>query len=345
MPAAERNPAAAIPMTDEHPFAPFVRILGRGRTGSRALTEAEAQTAFGMILDGQALPVQLGAFLMLLRFREETPEEIAGFVRAVRQRLTPPAGVTVDLDWSSYAGKRRQLPWFILSALLLAENGVRVFMHGADGHTPGRVYTRGTIERLGLPIAGSLSEAAAHLGARNFAYLPLRSFCPRLHELIELRPILGLRSPVHTLARLVNPFSAPYQIQGIFHPGYRPIHVGAAALLGQPHMALLKGEGGEIERKPNKACAVSSLHDGGESEENWPALIDDRAQPADEAMDIDRLAAVWRGEADDAYGAATVAGTAAPALRLLGRAASPGEADAQANALWRARDRKRLRAA
>lgn len=60
-------------------------------------------------------PEQLGAFLMLLRIKEETPAEVAGFVRAAKRRFTlPEPKPVVDLDWSSYAGKRRQLPWFLL---------------------------------------------------------------------------------------------------------------------------------------------------------------------------------------------------------------------------------------
>jgi len=64
----------------EHPFAPYVRILGKGKTGSRSLDFDEARSAFTMILRGTVEPVQLGAFLMLLRVKEETPEELAGFV-------------------------------------------------------------------------------------------------------------------------------------------------------------------------------------------------------------------------------------------------------------------------
>jgi anthranilate phosphoribosyltransferase len=68
----------------EHPFTPYVRILGRGKSNSRPLTIDEAKTAMAMILEGKALPEQIGAFLMLLRFKEETPEEIAGFVKAAQ---------------------------------------------------------------------------------------------------------------------------------------------------------------------------------------------------------------------------------------------------------------------
>src|SRR5208337_3046462 len=112
-----------------HPFARFINILGRGKTLTRSLTVEEAEEAMAMILAGDTLPEQLGAFLMLLRVKEESPAEIAGFVRAARAAMpTAQRAVRVDVDWSSYAGKGRQLPWFILSALLLARNGWRVFM-------------------------------------------------------------------------------------------------------------------------------------------------------------------------------------------------------------------------
>ena len=157
-----------------HPFARFIQILGRGKSLTRALTMAEAKEAMGLIVAGDVLPEQLGAFLMLLRVKEESPEEIAGFVQAAREAMALPSPLPkVDLDWSSYAGKRRQLPWFILAALLLARNGMRVFMHGGEGHTAGRVYTSEALARLGIPVAGSFEEAAAHLGQRNFAYMTL----------------------------------------------------------------------------------------------------------------------------------------------------------------------------
>ncbi|MGY8961145.1 MAG: glycosyl transferase family protein, partial [Alphaproteobacteria bacterium] len=72
-------------MTEPHPFAQYVRILGRGRIGSRSLTQAEAEASMGMILRGEALPEQIGAFMMLLRVKEETAAEIAGFATAVRR--------------------------------------------------------------------------------------------------------------------------------------------------------------------------------------------------------------------------------------------------------------------
>lgn len=330
-------------MTEPHPFAAYIRILGRGRTLSRSLTLEEAEEAMGMIMRGDVLPAQLGAFLMLLRVKEETPDEIAGFVRGARATLDPPDPVpAVDLDWSSYAGKRRQPPWFLLAAILLARHGVRMFMHGAEGHTPGRLYTRAVLEALDIPVARDLEEAGGHIAASNFAYLPLAGLSPRLDEIIDMRPILGLRSPVHTIARMLNPFAAPYLAQGIFHTGYMDIHQEAARLLGQPHMAVFRGEGGEIERRPNKPCEVYTVHDGVAGNEEWPRLLPDPRQESDEAMDVGRLMAIWRGEAEDSYADAAITGTLAVALKLLGKVPTMEEAQAAAEAMWRDRDRGRL---
>ena len=92
-------------------------------------------------------------------------------------------------------------------------------------------------------------------------------------DIIELRPKMGLRSPVHTVARSINPFNAPYVMQGIFHPGYRPMHQEAAQLLGESNVAVIKGEGGEIERNPDTPCLVQRVHNGQLKEEEWPALF------------------------------------------------------------------------
>jgi anthranilate phosphoribosyltransferase len=331
---------------EPHPFARFIKILGRGKTLTRSLTIEEAEEAMAMILAGETLPEQLGAFLMLLRMKEESPAEIAGFVRAARATVQTPAGAPrVDIDWSSYAGKGRQLPWFALSALVLARNGWRVFMHGAEAHTEGRIYTGVAVRALGLSVSQSLEGAADSLGASNFAYLPIDALSVKIADMLELRPILGLRSPVHTFARMLNPFAAPCMLQGVFHPGYMALHRGAGILLGQPRLAVFRGEGGEIERRPNKPCEVMTLIDGRLDDDRWPPTIAEPRQPPDESMDLNRLGAVWRGEITDEYGEAAIIGTLAIALKTLGAAASIGEAEARAIALWGARDRTRLAAA
>jgi len=330
-------------MTTEHPFAKFIRIIGRGPNLSRPLDEEEMYEAAQMIVAGDVEPLQLGAFLCILRMRTEVPGEAAGFVRAVRASIDVPSGApTVDLDWATYSGKKRQLPWYLLSAMVLAQNGVTICMQGTEGHTEGRLYSSEALAKLGIPLAANLSEAADHIRATNFAYLPLRNFVPRLQEIIELKSILGVRSPINTFARMINPFDAAFEMQTVFHPNYRDVHRDSADLLGQKHMAVFKGEGGEAERRPHKPVVVQYLHDGMKSEEQWPALIDEDAFYKDEVLDLDRLTRMWSGAETDTYGEAAVIGTVAYVLRLMGRADAPDSAVEQARAMWAARDTSRL---
>lgn len=97
-------------------FSHYVAALGRGPGRSRALTRAEARLAFTSILAGEVDPHQVGAFLMLLRYRGEDADEIAGLVEAAQATLPPVRDAA--LDWPSYgAGRTRNAPWFLLAAL------------------------------------------------------------------------------------------------------------------------------------------------------------------------------------------------------------------------------------
>lgn len=318
-----------------HPFAQFVAILGRGPTRSRNLTQDEAEEAMGMILREEVEPEQLGAFLMLLRRNIETDEEIAGFISACQKYIDVPDSIPeIDLDWSSYAGKRRQLPYFVLSALALSEHGIRILMQGAEEHTAGRMYTSDILEMLGIPTADSLTTAAAQIEDTGFAYITLKQFSPVLQHLLGFKSLLGLRSPVHTFGRMINPFRAPYSIQGIFHPNYMPIHQGAAYLVKQPHMAVLRGEGGEVEVRPNKPFDVCTVHNGVQEVEKWQRILPETKTVHDEVMDPSRLLGIWSGDIQDDYADAAILGTMAVTLKLMLQSDSQEAAMEKARQIW-----------
>ena len=319
-------------MTEEHPFAQYIRTLGKGRHGSRAMTRDEAADAMRMILAGEVEPVQLGAFLMLLRVKEETAEELAGFVSAARR---PIGGAGIDIDWSSYAGKRRQLPWYVLSALLLASRGISVLMHGVSG-SDDRVYAPAALATLGIRPAVSPEEAVSRAAERGFAFLGFETLSPELKRIMDLRPLFGLRSPVHTIGRMLNPAGARLSVQGIFHPGYLDSHQQAGRLLGED-MVVFKGEGGEAERNPDLVCKVRAVVGGEMIEEEWPALFSSR-HVKDEVMDVSRIGRLWRGEIEDEYARMSVIGTAAIVLKYHHRLASMDAAQDMAAAFWDARD-------
>ena len=318
----------------EHPFAQYVRILGKGKRGARNMTQEEAREAMGMLLDGKVEEAQLGAFLMLMRHKEESPEELAGFTQAVRQRLSAPA-VQVDLDWPSYAGKKRHLPWYLLAAKCLAGNGVRILMHGGGAHTAGRLYSEQLLEVLNISLCRDWPSTEQALSQHSLAFFPLQDWMPQLQRMIDLRNTLGLRSPIHSLARVLNPLQARCGLQSIFHPGYQAAHREASQLLGD-YSIVIKGDGGEIEMNPDTLSHLYGTQGGEAWDEEWPALSAQRhVKPA--SLEPQHLVAFWRGDVEDSYGRLAVLATVALALRGLG--ATREVAFSQAETYWENRNK------
>lgn len=316
----------------EHPFAQFVRILGKGKRGARDLTRAEARQAMGMLLDGRIEQTQLGAFLMLLRHKEESAEEMAGFTEAVRERLSAPP-IAVDLDWPSYAGKKRHLPWFLLAVKALAQSGIRIFMHGGGAHTAGRLYSEQLLQQLQISQCSDWQQVQQALERDNLAFMPLAVWMPQLQQIIDLRNTLGLRSPVHSLARMLNPLAARCSLQSIFHPGYQAIHRDTSQLLKDTAL-VIKGDGGEIECNPDAICQLYGTAKGETWDEHWPMLSAQRhIKP--QQLDTEHLLRVWYGQASDDYGQLAIISTMALALRGLGQPRE--QAFEQAQQRWQTR--------
>ena len=306
-------------------FATYVATLGRGPGRSRALTRGEAADAMALLLAGQADPIQIGAFLMLLRYRGEDPEEITGLVQGAAAATRIP-GAPADLDWPSYgAGRTRGAPWFLLSALALAQSGVRVLMHGTNEFTGG-ITVPDALARLGLAPAASAGDAAARLARDRFAYVPVATLSPALAHLLGLRRLLGLRSPMNTVARLLDPAGAPAGVDGVFHPPYIETHLAVAERLARPRLLVLKGGGGEAERNPRRPTAAHLwMLDAGRREVSLPALA--AGEAGGEEPDI---ADLWHGRVRHEETEARVVATIELGLLALGREAGASE-------IWQAR--------
>jgi anthranilate phosphoribosyltransferase len=332
-------------MTPETRFAGFVATLGRGPGRSRALTREEAFTAFGMVLRGEADPHQVGAFLMLLRFRGEDAEEITGMVQAVRAYaalggaapgLAVPGwdGASVDLDWPSYgAGRTRGAPWFLLSALALARSGITVLMHGSNDFSSGIAVDDG-LAALGMRPGTDRAAAAALLRNHRFAYLPLRALVPAMDRLLEMRRLFGLRSPVNTAARLLNPADARSGVDGVFHRPYIDVHLAVGERMNRGRLLVLKGGGGEAERVPLKP-GTATLWDSGDGRREIALPAVEGLRPHPPSSDTTAgFAAVWTGDFTPETPLATIRATIALALLALGRTNDPAQAIEDAAAIW-----------
>ncbi|MEM1431289.1 MAG: glycosyl transferase family protein [Pseudomonadota bacterium] len=319
-------------------LAEYVRILGRGPGRARALTEAEAQHALRLILAGEAAPEATGALLMLMRYRGETAEEVAGFTRAARDTFAPWPGPAPDVDWPSYAaGRSRGLPLFLLAARLVAHSGRRVLLHGWNSHQSASADVRSALRDAGIAYAASPGAAARQITRAGIAYLPLEALSPPILDLLRLRETLGLRSCLNTVARMLNPAAAALTVQGVFHPSYRALQRDAAALLGQPASLTIKGGGGEFERHPAKPIEIVGLRHGVAVTETAPPLIPAARRLADGPdlpPDPASLAALWAGHVRDDFAEACIVGTAALVLQGLRPGLSEARAREDAQRLW-----------
>ncbi|MDY6858609.1 MAG: glycosyl transferase family protein [Pseudomonadota bacterium] len=312
----------------------YIHAMGRGPGRARSLSRDEAADAMRQILAGEAAPEAVGALLMLMRYRGETAEEIAGFVSALRDTLPAWEGPRPALDWPSYAaGRTRGVPWFLLSARLVAQAGVPVLLHGWNSHQNPIASVRGALDVAGIPAAEDMADAARRLGDGGITYLPLEAFSPRAFELLRLRDVLGLRSAINTVLRVLNPAGAPASVQGVFHPPYRDLQADAGALLGQARLTVIKGGGGEFERHPSKDVTLFGLRDGAVWQGAAGPIWDGTRRLADDAHVPQDLARLWDGTLDDPFAEAVVLGTAALALETAGLP----EPDTLARELWRSR--------
>ncbi len=315
----------------------FITLIGRGQRAGTTLNQLEAEQAMRLILSGKVSDAQKGAFLMLLRVREETPEELAGFLSACRS-TNMPLPVSADYDLGCYAGKRRHLPWFLLAVMCLAQSGKRIFMHGTHEPDSQRLYLSAVFEELGLPIAESPEQVNQHLDYFGFTYADLSWLNPPVWSLINMRSELGLRSCANTLARMLNPSRAGISVQGVFHRGIDGKHARVATLLTESNVTVFRGEGGEIEVNPERAFELYRCSQGHQTictvqplNEQWSI------KP--KTLNCSELIDVWEGKLDCYYGRSAILGTLTVLLAADSDQQSLESLQARALQLWQSRDK------
>jgi anthranilate phosphoribosyltransferase len=323
----------------DHPFAEFLRILGKGPKTRRPLTQAEAEQALAMILAGEVTEKQLGAFLLLMRANGETPDELIGFVKGARQHFgldnqACPSGL--HLDWAAYAGKWRYPPYYLLSLKLLAQMGFGILLHGDQGQFAQRQYAQAFLTELAIPIASSLAQARDMLVTPQLVYLPLTQFAEPLREILHLKEEIGVRTVFNTAVKLLNPLNAPVAVQGIFHKGVEQLHLQTAQALGYKTNLVFKGEGGEAEMRPDALSTVYAWQKDTQSEQKLNALIERQQRP--DNWNLEDLVALWQGKKQDVYGETAVIATAAVALMGLATI-DYATAVARVKQAWKERDK------
>jgi anthranilate phosphoribosyltransferase len=240
-------------------IANYLKDIGRGKDGARALTREQAADLMGQLLEGQLSDLEIGAFCLAMRIKGETPEEMAGFLDATESRLQRwpiAAGVPVVV-LPSYNGARRLPLLTPLLAHLLAREGLAVLVHGARTETA-RISSDQVFEVLGEPPA----SAPAPLREGQVACVSTQHLHAGLQRLLEVRQVVGLRNSAHSLVKLMNPMAGPALIVGCYtHPEYAVSMAETFALRNSVAM-LLRGTEGEPVADPRRCPLMEGLHLG-----------------------------------------------------------------------------------
>jgi len=179
------------------------------------LTEDEAAAAFEIIIRGDATPSQIAGFLIALRIKGETAEEIAGFARTARAMATP---IEVDgalLDTCGTGGDG--LATFnisTLSAIVAAACGARVAKHG-NRAASSLCGSADVLEQLGVKIDLTPEGVARCIDQAGIGFLFAPVFHPSFRFAGATRRELGLRTVFNVLGPLCNPAGAKYQALGV----------------------------------------------------------------------------------------------------------------------------------
>ena len=234
-------------------IANYIKEIGRGKEGARSLTEAQAHDLMGQVLDGTVTDLEIGAFALAMRIKGESVAELAGFLAATHERCIPIPTTRPTIVLPSYNGARKLPNLTSLLALLLAQEGVRVLVHGPM-LDPARVSTAEIFHDLGLPIASNADEIENGWARREPVFIATDDLCPPLARLLAVRRVVGLRNSGHTIAKVLSPCSgaASLRVVNYTHPEYLAMLGGFLAHL-DGDAVLLRGTEGEPVADPRRA--------------------------------------------------------------------------------------------
>lgn len=236
----------------------YIKEIGRGKDGARPLSREQACDLLGEVLDGTVTDLEVGAFCLAMRIKGETPQEMAGFLDALRSRMNQvPDGGSAVVVLPSYNGARKLPLLTPLLGLLLAREGVAVLIHGTPTEDS-RIFITEVLEALkihALPAPESIAPGA-------MVFVPTEVLCPALKRLLDVRRVVGLRNPAHSLVKVMNPCQGKALVVSSYtHPEYA-ISMAQTFELTHTHALLLRGTEGEVVADARRVPQMDAFING-----------------------------------------------------------------------------------
>ncbi|WP_276299664.1 anthranilate phosphoribosyltransferase [Halorussus lipolyticus] len=212
------------PVSGEWPLKRLLtEVIGSGPKTADDMSYEQARESFERVLVGNPASATLGAFLLANRWKESTPEELAGFADAMRDRSVEsvaPEADPVDCG-ANYDGKRKTAILGVAAGLVSAEAGVPVVVHsGPDLPAKHGTTYRDVLDALGVATGLEPEASAEMVDEVGFGFYAQSKFNPRVHDLRPTREEVGVRTSINTVETLANPADAPVHFGSFYHLSY-----------------------------------------------------------------------------------------------------------------------------
>lgn len=248
-------------------FREFLRKVGSGTHTSKSLTRQEAERATIMMLQGEATPAQIGAFMIAHRIKRPTSEELAGMLDAYKllgPKVTQIASKKqVLILGSPYDGRSKTAPISPATAIVLAAAGIPVLMHGGD-----RMPTKEGLpfieiwQALGLNWQNlEIAQVQQNLEIHNLGFVYLPKHFPLAQTLVPYRDQIGKRPPFATLELMWSPYQGSQSIvSGFVHPPTETNIRDAFASHDITEFTTVKGWEGSVDLPRSRTTIIGINH-------------------------------------------------------------------------------------
>ena len=239
----------------------FKPLLGKIASGA-VLTRDEARSAFDDLLSGEVTPAQTGAFLMGLRVRGETVDEITGAVAALRARMTRVAAPADAIDVVGTGGDGSgSYNVSTLASLIVAACGVPVAKHG-NRAASSRSGSSDVLGALGVGIGLPPGDVERCIAEAGIGFMMAQSHHPAMRHVGAARVELGTRTIFNLLGPLSNPAGVRRQLLGVFSRAWLEPLAEVLGNLGSERVWVVHGSDGLDEMTTTGPTHVAALVDG-----------------------------------------------------------------------------------
>jgi anthranilate phosphoribosyltransferase len=230
------------------------------------LTAADTAWAMDQLVLGDASPAQISGFLIALRAKGETADEIAGLASVLRSHATPVRIRGPFVDIVGTGGDRTgAVNISTMAAVVAASTGVTVVKHGGRAASSSAGGSADLVEHLGVPLDLSADEAVRVAAEVGLTYLFAPRFNPALRHVAVVRRELAVPTAFNVLGPLLNPADPQHQLVGVANPRMLPVIAGALAVQGRSAL-VARGDDGLDKLTTTGLSRLWVVYDGNASE-------------------------------------------------------------------------------